>query len=260
MSSIFEVIILLDKSGSMNVIREATVKGINDFIDEVQKTPGEGYWTLIQFDDRSSAHGAGEEFPHVTFARKMDAECPRLTLDGYRPRGSTALVDAVCLTINRIKDRLKDTDPAKRPRIMFVIVTDGEENSSKEFTSDQLREMTAEAEAKLGWKFLYLGANQDEFSVASKYIPTSAGFNFAGLQGCVSSGMMGSGVVATQHTNRSAIPFAHNAAGVRQAMISGSVGVRAWKADGRPEYLQFLSSAEPDAGQASVSGCLRVGN
>lgn len=245
MSNVTEIVIVLDRSGSMHSIRKATVEGINNFIDEVQKTPGDGFWTLVQFDDWDSCKGRNEHFPNVVFAGVPDKEVRKLTMEDFQPSGSTALIDAVCITIQKVRERVGD-DPSKRHKIMFVIVTDGHENASREYKASQLRELTAELESQYGWKFLYLGANQDAFNVAESYIPTSNAFNFMGMQGIVTSGCVGSGQVASRHLNRSALSFDANAGGVAQTFASGAYGARAWKADGNLTALGLLGNAEPE--------------
>lgn len=248
------VVIILDRSGSMGSIREATVKGINQLIEDTQKIPGEGTWTLIQFDDHASAKGAGESFPHVVFEQVPDRRMPRLEVQSYLPRGGTALVDAVCASIERMKEKvLSSLDPSKE-RVMLVIVTDGQENASREYTSERLRELTAECQSKYGWQFIYLGANQDEFAEAGK-LGIVAPMNYPGMGGVYGSGA---------GFNFSSMPFTSTERGVRQAILSGSFAVRAWKADGNetamglltpcPEPVAVETPEPPTSGAISCSG------
>src|SRR5437588_6465110 len=99
-----DVTIILDRSGSMQSIRSATVQGVNDFIRSVNEVPGEGAWTLLQFDDPDSARGADEEFPHCIFGHAPSAQVPLLEPKDFVPRGRTALVDAVCTTLLRLRE------------------------------------------------------------------------------------------------------------------------------------------------------------
>ena len=237
-----EIVIILDKSGSMQSIRESVVIGINNLIEEVQKEPGEGYWTLVQFDDPVSARGAGEEFPHVIFENKPDKELPKLEMADFRPRGNTALIDALCITLNKMKKCYFEAPEEKRPRIMVVIVTDGEENRSTQFKTDDFRLLSAEVQTKLGWQFMYLGANQDVFRETEKY-GIQASMNYAGL--------------ALGSTN--ALPMNYNAEGVRETLCSGSIGIRAWKADNNPTAEFLLSSAEFDLVKVNTSGSQIIG-
>ena len=83
------------------------------------------------------------------------------------PRGSTALLDAVGRAINETGDRLAKTPEQDRPGlVVFVIVTDGQENSSKEFSKARIKEMIDEQQKKYNWQFTFLGANQDAFAEA----------------------------------------------------------------------------------------------
>jgi hypothetical protein len=164
-----EIIIILDRSGSMGSIRTATVDGINNFIDDLRRVPGEGFWTFVQFDDRSSARGAGEPFPHVLYERRPDREMVKLTEHDFRPRGGTALIDAVCITLLRAEQAYLATPAAERLRILIVIMTDGLENSSVEYNREKMREIIARCQAQHGFEFIFLGANQDAFAEASNY-------------------------------------------------------------------------------------------
>jgi hypothetical protein len=219
MSRITDITIILDRSGSMKSIREATVEGVNAFIDDVNKVPGEGVWSLVQFDDPDSAKGAREPFPHVVFENVGSVHVRRLELADFKPRGSTALVDAVCLTIQKIKARVGAVPEAYRPKVMLVIMTDGLENFSREFTSAQLREMLAEAQSVHGWEVLYLGANQDAFAEADKYGVAKAGNVFH---------------------------FRATDAGTRAALEAGAGNARHWKAEGNDSAAGLMGSASPD--------------
>lgn len=233
-----EVVFVIDRSGSMSHLRQAVVDGVNSFVKEVQKEPGQGYWTLITFDDYDSARGAGEGFPNIVYDRRPDAEVPEMKPEDYQPRGGTALVDAVCFAIHRTKERLSaiPADPGKRYKILFVIITDGQENASKEYTTAKMREMIAETTAKFDFQFLYLASNVDAFAETGKAgIVTS--FNYAGMAGVVASGAVGSGMLS----NSPALPWAHNAAGFHEAILSGAMGTRMYKAD----VGEFVPTAVP---------------
>lgn len=223
-----DVTIILDKSGSMASLRDTTIGSINGFIEEVSKEPGQGYWTLIQFDDWSSSLGGGEAFPTVTFEAVPDQHKPRLTTDLYQPRGGTALVDAVCIAILRTRERIEKLPANEKPKVLMMIVTDGEENTSRQYTTDKMRELTAQC-MKDGWQFMYLGANQDAFAV-TRDLNLAQGMSYAGL--------------ATGGLN--ALPMEYTAGGMQQCLASGSIGVRAWKADGNPTAEQLLSSVGKD--------------
>jgi hypothetical protein len=219
MARITDITIILDRSGSMSSIREATVGGVNAFMDDVNKVPGEGVWSLVQFDDPDSARGAREQFPHVVFENVSSTQLPRLEPADFKPRGSTALVDAVCLTIGRITTRVLAVPEVDRPKVMVVIMTDGRENASRQFTSANLREVVAERQSVHGWEFLYLGANQDTFAEAGKY-----------------------GIAKTGNV----VNFSATDAGARGALQTGARNARDWKLDGNESAAGLLGSSSPD--------------
>ena len=138
-------VFLLDRSGSMESCWDDTIGGFNAFLDE-QKATG-GTLTLIQFDHEYQ----------LTFERTKIDEVTPLTRETYRPRGSTALLDA----IGRL---IKDWKASSNPSV--VILTDGYENASHKFTKAHIKDLI-EQKTKDGWTFAYLGANQDAFAEAS---------------------------------------------------------------------------------------------
>ena len=138
------LIFLLDRSGSMETCRADTIGGFNAFVAD-QKTLG-GKLTLVQFD-----HEINNVFENVPLG-----EVNPLTSDTFQPRGSTALMDAIGRTIK--------THWSKKG-VVFIIQTDGEENSSHAYTKAHIKDLI-EQKTKDGWTFMYLGANQDAFAEA----------------------------------------------------------------------------------------------
>jgi von Willebrand factor type A domain len=137
-----EIVVVLDRSGSMKSISKSTVDGFNSFLFEQQNAEDEGFVTLVQFDDRYE----------VNYNSVPAKEVSQLVLgETYTPRGRTALLDAIGTTIEQLKT---DRD------VVFVIITDGEENASRTYTKDAIFKMI-DTLTKDGWKFLFLGANQD---------------------------------------------------------------------------------------------------
>ena len=256
--SFADVTIILDRSASMHSIRRPTVDGINKFIRDVLDIPGEGCWTLVLFDDPASAQGAKELFPHVVFSQKSNEEVPLLEEADFLTRGGTALVDAVCKTLHFTKERISKLSPEgqKERRVMIVIVTDGKENSSHEFSTSDMRGLIAQCQSESRWEFQFLAANQDAFATAGKY-NLSHSTNYPGLQGVLTSGCVASGQLTygsgggysyvNYADNSSVLQFESKTAGVYQALASGGMGVRAWKADGNEEALKLLTPIDPDA-------------
>lgn len=173
-TNLCEIIVLLDRSGSMDAIKDDMMGGFDSFVKEQRSVPGACVLTLVQFDS------FGIDTVHEA---KPIADVPALLLE---PRGMTPLLDAVGRTINDVGQRLERTPEDKRPgRVLFVIVTDGHENASKEFKLDQIKSMVEHQTNTYQWQFSYLGANVDAFAEAgglgigrqssSPYAPTPAG-------------------------------------------------------------------------------------
>lgn len=149
------VFVILDRSGSMSSVSDATIKGYNDYLKQLRKeAKAEVSWSLTLFDDRI-------EEPVVNTPVN---DVPLLNNKTFVPRGSTALIDAVCRTL---KDR--QSDVKKGEKGIVVIITDGYENASREYSSEQLRDMIAKLEAKKNWTLTYLGANQDAWETAKSF-------------------------------------------------------------------------------------------
>ena len=147
-----DITMVIDRSGSMQSIQSDAEGGINSFIEQQKQEPGEANVTLVQFDSEY-------EFVHSGVPLR---QVPAFKLV---PRGSTALLDAVGRAINETGARLAAMDEAQRPGlVVFVIVTDGEENSSREFTRDQIRKMVEHQQSAYKWQFTFLAANQDAFA------------------------------------------------------------------------------------------------
>ena len=129
-----EIVFVLDRSGSMKPLEEDTIGGFTEFIEKQRKIEGEAYITTVQFD---TSYQVLHE--HVA----LDEVKP-LTKDDYSARGGTALLDAVGRTIDNLGVRLSNTPEEERPEhVIFVITTDGEENSSMSYSLQKVREMIA---------------------------------------------------------------------------------------------------------------------
>jgi hypothetical protein len=149
-----DMTLIIDRSGSMASIREDAEGGVNTLIAEQAKQPGECRVTLVQFDTEY-------EFLHQGVKA---AECPPYRLV---PRGSTALLDAVGRAISETGARLAAMPEAERPGlVVFVISTDGQENASREFTRDQVKQMIAHQQQVYKWEFTFLAANAEAFAEA----------------------------------------------------------------------------------------------
>ncbi len=149
-----DITVVMDRSGSMQACQADAEGGLNRFVDDQKKLPGEATFTLVQFDHEY-------EFVHRAIPIRDVPHC-RLV-----PRGNTALLDAVGRAIVETGERLAKMSEAARPGlVVFVITTDGQENASREYTRDKIKEMISHQQAVYQWQFTYLGANQDAFGEA----------------------------------------------------------------------------------------------
>lgn len=151
-----DITIVIDRSGSMESMRADAEGGVRAFISEQAKQPGECRVTLIQFDCDYE----------IVFRGLRANECPAYSLV---PRGSTALLDAVGRAINETGSRLAAMPETERPAlVIFVITTDGQENASREFNYDQIRQMIATQQTVYKWQFTFLAANAESFAEGGK--------------------------------------------------------------------------------------------
>lgn len=152
-----EVVFVIDRSGSMETIKQATQEGFNNFIKKQKEEPGECFVSLYQFD---TVYEPVFEYKNIKKVNGYDLV----------PRGCTALIDAIGKTINTLGERLNKTSEFDRPeQVIVVVMTDGWENSSKEFTRKQIKDMVEHQTTKYSWKFFFLGANQDAILVGNSY-------------------------------------------------------------------------------------------
>jgi uncharacterized protein YegL len=164
-----EIIFLLDRSGSMSGLESDTIGGFNAFIEKQRELPGEAIVTTVLFDDRYEVLWNGVDIKDV-----------KLTEKEYYVRGMTALLDAIGKTITDVSNRLANTEESKRPgKVIFVITTDGMENSSREFTYEKVRKLIRHQTEKHNWEFIFLGANIDAVKEAGSIgIKCEDAFNF----------------------------------------------------------------------------------
>ena len=147
--------VIIDKSGSMSSTKTDTIGGFNTFLKEQQDVDGTGTLTLIQFDDQYEVH---ENMSPLENAED-------LTSKTYSPRGSTALLDAIGKTINTTEANLKELSDDEQPeKVIFVVITDGYENASREFNKSQISEMVKRHEEDDEWDFVFIGANMDSIA------------------------------------------------------------------------------------------------
>ena len=152
-----EIAFVLDRSGSMNPIAADAIGGFNAFLADQQALPGEARLTLVLFD-----HEYLVPYSHapIKTVGPLDAKT-------YVPRGMTALLDAVGRTIDDIGARLAAMPEAERPaKVIVAILTDGQENASRDYTFAKVSGMIKHQQEKYSWEFIFLAANQDAIAAA----------------------------------------------------------------------------------------------
>lgn len=152
-----EIVAIIDRSGSMYSLIGDTIGGFNSFIEEQKKGPGKALLTLVQFDTQYE----------INYQAKDVNEVSPLDETSYVPRGGTALFDAVARTVNEVGQRLSKTPEDQRPgTVIFLVITDGQENSSQEFGGTQgqskVSEMVKHQIEKYSWEFVYMGGGDLE--------------------------------------------------------------------------------------------------
>jgi hypothetical protein len=179
-TNLTEIVVVMDRSGSMNKVRDDVIGGFNSFVDDQSNCEGEARLTLVQFSSSSDIICDGVPLLDVY----------ALNPETYCPSGWTAMLDAIITTIDNVGSRLAETPEDDRPgKVIFVIITDGDENFSKRYPAplgytvckDRITHQTD----VYGWEFIFLAANQDAVLKAGQlgvkanfsktYTPTSIG-------------------------------------------------------------------------------------
>lgn len=207
-----DITMVLDRSGSMARVAADTIGGVNQLLKDQRAAPGTASITLHQFDD-----------VYETVIKETDVKnAPDLTDKTFVPRGSTALLDAIGRAIAETGARLGHKPEAERAgKVVFVIVTDGQENASTEHSRENVLRAITHQRDKYAWEFVFLGANQDAIATA-----TSIG---------VASG--------------NAMTYAHNAVGTAAAFASTSNNLRKMRS-GHAVTMSY--SAEDHAAQQAA--------
>jgi len=159
-SQLTELVFILDRSGSMGGLESDTIGGFNSMLVKQQAEPGECRMSTILFDNE-----------YEILHDRIDIKAVRQITDKeYYVRGSTALLDAIGKTINKIIGVQKNTSEDYRAdKVLFVITTDGMENASKEYCYPKIRSMINRQKHGHGWEFIFLGANIDAVAVANRF-------------------------------------------------------------------------------------------
>lgn len=155
-----ELVFILDKSGSMMGLERDTIGGFNAMLKKQKETEGECCITTVLFDNR---------YELLHDRTDIRAVSP-ITEKEYCVGGSTALLDAIGLTMRKIINVQRSTaEDYRAENVIFVIITDGQENSSSQFSSDRVKAMIEHEKSKYGWEFIFLGANIDAVETAERF-------------------------------------------------------------------------------------------
>lgn len=154
-----ELVMILDRSGSMGGLESDTIGGYNSMLAKQKKAEGQVLVSTVLFDDESE----------VLYDRVPLEKMPRMTDKDYYVRGCTALLDAVGGAIRHMARVHKEASEEERPeKTIFVITTDGLENASREYTFKTVKKLV-EQQKEAGWEFLFLGANIDAIGTAAQF-------------------------------------------------------------------------------------------
>lgn len=155
-----EIVFILDRSGSMSGLESDTIGGYNSMIEKQKKEEGEALISTVLFDGQTDV--LHDRVP-------LDKICP-ITEKEYYVRGSTALLDAVGGAIHHIGNVHKYAREEDVPeKTLFIITTDGMENSSRQYSYDKVKKMIEKQKEKYHWEFIFLGANIDAVGVADRF-------------------------------------------------------------------------------------------
>ena len=150
------ICLILDRSGSMGGREDDVIGGVNSFLAEQKKLPEPAVISFVRFDSEAVER----------FREPVDLQaCQPLSREEFQPRGATPLLDAVGVTIAKLDHDWQAVQP---DRAIVVIVTDGQENASREYRKAQLKQLIEARQQTGKWSFLYLGANVDAFAEAGE--------------------------------------------------------------------------------------------
>ncbi len=160
MKNLSELVFILDRSASMGGLEEETIKGFNSMLAKQAKEKTDAKISTVLFDN----------YYELLHDRLDIREALPISEEDYYVRGSTALLDAIGISIANTIQSIKKRKESERPeKVIFIITTDGEENSSREYTFDKINKMITYQKDNYGWEFIFLGANIDAIATAKRF-------------------------------------------------------------------------------------------
>lgn len=155
-----ELVFILDKSGSMSGLEKDTIGGFNSMLQKQKELDGACRVTTVLFDNR-----------YELLHDRIDIQAVRpMTEKDYYVGGSTALLDAIGRTVHKlIHVQRSVAEEFQAEKVMFVIITDGEENASREYSAQKVKAMIEHEKEAYGWEFVFLGANIDAVETAAQF-------------------------------------------------------------------------------------------
>ncbi len=165
-----ELVMIIDRSGSMHGLEADTIGGFNSMIDKQKTEEGDALVSVVLFDDECE----------VLYDRVDIKKIERMNEKQYYVRGCTALLDAVGGAIHHIRNIHKYARPEDVPeKTLFIITTDGMENASFKYSYEKVKQMIEHEKQKYNWEFLFIGANIDAVQVAGRFgIHSSRAVNY----------------------------------------------------------------------------------
>lgn len=154
-----EIVCIIDRSDSMDAIKNETIEGFNSLVKAQREFNGTTTLSLVIFN---------QEYQCV-FERKDIHEVPLLDTETYIPKGATAILDAIGISMDSLGDKLYNTPEDERPeKVIVAILTDGIENASAKYNYKEVSAKVREQQEKYSWEFVLLAANQDSEVTANK--------------------------------------------------------------------------------------------
>jgi hypothetical protein len=214
---------VLDRSGSMQSIRDDAIGGFNAFLKEQQDAPGDALFTLVLFDDEYIVVNDGDKVEDV---KPLDAST-------FVPRGGTALYDAMGRTVNVMEAKIASMPEDERPsRMIVATLSDGHENQSKEFTKRTIKDVIEER-SKHGWDFMFLSSGLDQFAEAHEMgikgaLYATGPTGPTGVRGAVgAAGQMLSNYRSARSTGKVGSQVAMSAFAEKEELTSGGISLQA---------------------------------